>query len=229
MFAERARILLGACMLSLTHNSHTRPSFAALSMRLVAMMDHAAARPANHASGPSGAPGAEWRWLARECGLPAAPTPHLASMLLADDMRGAAAIAHIAWWSRHANPTGTFARATRDLPDGPDAERVAALFARGYGGLLYLADGEIVGNYFFQRHDDAMHAFSGWSHERLRSTGLIANATMDFIACTRATDGMRRARVGADNVSLQQRLLAPLVPVAARLGWRLRDGGWIDF
>lgn len=171
----------------------------------------------------------ELRWLARECGLPSAPAPHIASALTAGPAHRAAVIAHIALWSRQANPEGTFARATRDLADRPDAQHVAALFARRYEGFIYLADGEIVGNYFFQRHDDGLHAFSGWSHERLRAQGRIANATMDFIAHARASEGVRRARIGGDNNALQKRLLAPLAPIAPRLGWRLREEGWVEF
>ena len=169
------------------------------------------------------------RWLAEQCGLPAAPAPHLASAMIRHAGHGPAVIAHLAWWSRHADPHGNFARATRDLADGSDALRVAALIDRGYDGFLYFQDDHIAGHFFFQRHGDEMHAFAGWSHERLRASGLIASAALDFIAYARATGGIVRVRVGTGAHPIAHRLLAPVVPVAARLGWRLREGCWLDF
>ena len=169
------------------------------------------------------------RWLAQECGLPPAPAPHLASAMIADAKRADAAIAHLAWWSRHADAGSNFARATRDLADGADAPRVAALLARGYDGLLYCHDGAIAGHFFFQRHGDEMHAFASWSAETLRASGLIATAALDFIAYASAADGIVRVRVGTGAHPVAHRLLAPVAPVAARLGWRLREGCWLDF
>ena len=146
-----------------------------------------------NSSGTPEAPALAVRWLAEQCGLPAAPAPHLASAMIAHDAR---AVVHVAWWSRHADAESNFVRATRDLADGTDAVRVAALLARGYEGFLYLQDDAIVGHFFFQRHDDEMHAFAGWSDESLRASGLIANAALDFIAYARATAGIVRVRVG---------------------------------
>ena len=181
---------------------------------------------ARDASGTPDAPALAIRWLAEQCGLPPAPAPHLASAMIEHDVR---AVAHTAWWSRHADAESNFARATRDLPDGPDALRVAALIDRGYDGLLYLLDNAIAGHFFFQRHGDEMHAFAGWSDERLRASGLIANAALDFIAYAHAADGIIRVRVGTGGHPIAHRLLAPIVPVADRLGWRLREGCWLDF
>lgn len=189
-------------------------------------------RPQRAAVDPAGtpeAPALAIRWLAEQCGLPPAPVPHLASALIAHHAWGSAAIAHIAWWSRHADVGSNFVRATCDLPDGPDAARVAALLARGYDGFLYLEDGAIAGHFFFQRHGEEMHAFAGWSHERLRASGLIASAALDFIAYAKTIDGVVRVRVGTGAHPIAHRLLAPVVPIAARLGWRLRDGCWLDF
>ena len=95
--------------------------------------------------------------------------------------------------------------------------------------MLYLQDGAIAGHFFFQRHGDEMHAFAGWSDERLRASGLIANAALDFIAYASATEGIRRVRVGTGAHPIAHRLLAPVAPAAAQLGWRLREGCWIDF
>lgn len=186
-------------------------------------------RAADGASGAADASALAVRWLARECGLPPAPEPHLASAALADAARADAAIAHLAWWSRHADAGSNFVRATRNLADGADASRVAALLARGYDGLLYCRDGAIVGHFFFQRHGDEMHAFAGWSAETLRASGLIASAALDFIAYASAADGIVRVRVGTGAHPIAHRLLAPVAPVAARLGWRLREGCWLDF
>jgi hypothetical protein len=186
-------------------------------------------RAADGASGAADASALAVRWLARECGLPPAPEPHLASAALADAARADAAIAHLAWWSRHADAGSNFVRVTRNLADGADASRVAALLARGYDGLLYCRDGAIVGHFFFQRHGDEMHAFAGWSAETLRASGLIASAALDFIAYASAADGIVRVRVGTGAHPIAHRLLAPVAPVAARLGWRLREGCWLDF
>lgn len=186
-------------------------------------------RAADGASGAADASALAVRWLARECGLPPAPEPHLASAALADAARADAAIAHLAWWSRHADAGSNFVRATRNLADGADASRVAALLARGYDGLLYCRDGAIVGHFFFQRHGDEMHAFAGWSAETLRASGLIASAALDFIAYASAADGIVRVRVGTGAHPIAHRLLAPVALVAARLGWRMREGCWLDF
>lgn len=169
------------------------------------------------------------RWLAELCGLPPVDAPpRLVSAMLAQDAHAAAAIAHVAWWSRHAEPDGHFERAARDLPDLPDAPRVAALMARGYDGLLYCRGGAIVGHFFFQRHDAEMHAFAGWADERHRDGKLIATAAMDFLAHAFESHGVVRARIGTGH-ALTGRLLAPLNPACERLGWRVREGGWIDF
>jgi hypothetical protein len=187
-----------------------------------------ASRPerARDASGTPEAATLPIRWLAEQCGMPPAPAPHLASAMIAHDAR---AVPHIAWWSRHADADSNFARATRDLVDGPDALRVAALIERGYDGLLYLQDDAIAGHLFFQRHGGEMHAFAAWSDERLRASGLMASAPLDFIAYARATDGVTRVRIGAGDNLLGKRMLTPVAPVAARLGWRLREGCWLDF
>ena len=176
--------------------------------------------------GTPAAPTLAIRWLAEQCGLPPAPAPHLASAMIVRDAR---AVAHIAWWSRHADANSNFARAVCDIPDGPDSLRVAALLTRGYDGFLYLRDGAIVGHFFFQRHGDEMHAFAGWSDESLRASGLIASAALDFIAYARAAEGVVRVRVGTGAHPIAHRLLAPVATVAARLGWRLREGCWLDF
>ena len=186
-----------------------------------------ASRPERAANSPE-ASALAIRWLAEQCSLPPAPAPHLASAMIAHDPQGVA-IAHIAWWSRHADAGSNFVRATRDLADGPDALRVARLIARGYDGLLYLQDGAIAGHFFFQRHGDEMHAFAGWSDESLRASGLIANAALDFIAYASVAEGVVRVRVGTGAHPIAHRLLAPVASVAARLGWRLREGCWLDF
>jgi hypothetical protein len=114
------------------------------------------------------APAVPIRWLAEQCGLPPAPAPHLASAMIARDLQ---AVAHIAWWSRHADVASDFARATRNIPAGPDAKRVAALINRGYDGLLYRQDGAIAGH--------------------LSSSGTAAS-------CTPLRPGQKKARARAD-------------------------------
>ena len=72
--------------------------------------------------------------------------------MVAQEEHAAKVVAHIAWWSRHPDRGGNFERAAHDLPDVPDPERVAALAALGYDGLIYQQGGTIVGHFFFQRH-----------------------------------------------------------------------------
>jgi hypothetical protein len=230
---EWARILVGALVHCHVWNSAaTRAQVEIFPQRDVALTQMTQfGTPPHAADGASGADASTLtvRWLAQECGLPPAPAPHLASAAIADAKRADAAIAHLAWWSRHADAGSNFARATRDLADGADAQRVAALLARGYDGLLYCDGGAIAGHFFFQRHGDEMHAFAGWSAETLRASGLIASAALDFIAYASAADGIVRVRVGTGAHPIAHRLLAPVAPVAARLGWRLREGCWLDF
>jgi hypothetical protein len=185
-------------------------------------------RAANSSATPE-APALAIRWLAEQCGLPDAPGPHLASQMIVREPQTAGAVAHIARWSRRADAESNFARTTREIPDGSDEQRVAALLARGYDGLLYLEGGVIVSHLFFQRHGEALHAFAAWTEDRLRASGLMMIAAMDFIAHARATRGVVRVRIGAGDNPLGQRMLAPVKPVAARLGWRLREGCWLDF
>ena len=73
------------------------------------------------------------RWLAELCGLPPAPYyPDLASSIMASGEHMAAALRHIAWWSRHPDAGSQFERAIENLPDTSDASRVATLRALGY-------------------------------------------------------------------------------------------------
>jgi hypothetical protein len=181
------------------------------------------------ARGVSNAGALSARWLAEVCGLPPIDTlPRLASAMLGQEEHAAAVIAHIAWWSRHPDPGGNFERAVRDLSDMPDTSRVAALLARGYDGLLYCQDDTIAGHFFFQRHGAEMHAFAAWADERHRGSKLVATAAMDFLAHAFQSHGVVRARVGTGH-AFSDRLLAPLKPACDRLGWRVREGGWIDF
>ena len=188
-------------------------------------------RAAMDSSGAPEVPALAVRWLAEQCGLAGAPAPHLASAMLTHDVR---AVAHIAWWSRHADPESNFERANRDLADGPDAVRVAALIDRGYDGLLYLQDGAIVGHLFFQHHGDEMHAFAAWTderfrHKRFKHNKLLATAVIDFIGYAYAVPGVVRVRLGAADNAVGENLLARVQPAAAQLGWRVREGCWLDF
>jgi hypothetical protein len=170
------------------------------------------------------------RWLAELCNLPSlCNLPHLASAMIAQGEHAATVIAHIGWWSRHPDAGGHFERAVRHLPDMPDAQRVAALSALGYDGLLYYHDGAIIGHFFFQRHDTEMHAFAGWAKEEHRGGQMIATAAMDFLAHAYQSHGVVRARVGTGSHPITDHLLEPLKPVSDTLGWRIRKGGWIDF
>jgi hypothetical protein len=170
------------------------------------------------------------RWLAELSGLPAAPYyPLLASAVVADRERMAAALQHIAWWSRHPDAGSRFERATRDLPDASDASRVATLQAQGYDGLLYFQHDKVIGHVFFQRHGSALHGFSCWADETLRGRIFVRIALMDFVAHASQCPGIVRARVGGGHYPLTTRVLTRLRRIADKLGWRLHDDGWVDF
>jgi hypothetical protein len=173
------------------------------------------------------APSLSVRWLADLCGLPATSVPPcLASTLLAQPDHTAVA-AHVAHWARNPDPGSTFARTIGRLPDVPDAVLAAALGQRGYDGLVYVDGKEIVGHCFFQRRDDELHGFAVWVAGHQRGGRLMAIACFDFIAYASACPGIVRARIGTGHPA--DRLLAPLKPVSAKLGWRVRKGAWVDF
>ena len=170
------------------------------------------------------------RWLAELCGLPPTPYyPDLASAVMANGERSAAALQHIAWWSKHPDAGSQFERAIRDLPDTSDASRVAALRALGYDGLLYFQHGKIIGHVFFQRHDSALHGFSCWADETLRGRIFFRIAVMDFLAHASQCRDIVRARAGGGHYPITTLVLTRLRRVANKLGWRLHDDGWVDF
>ena len=164
------------------------------------------------------------------CGLPSAPYyPDLASAVMVDGERMAAALEHIAWWSRHPDAGSRFERAIRNLPDTSDASRVATLRALGYDGLLYFQHSKIIGHVFFQRHGSALHGFSCWADDTLRGRIFFRIAVMDFLAHASQCPDIVRARAGGGHYPITTLVLARLRRVADRLGWRLRDDGWVDF
>ena len=183
------------------------------------------ARPALTVDG--GTPLLSVRWLADLCGMPAAGVlPCLASTLWSQPDYAAVA-AHVAYWARHPDPESNFARTTGRLPDIPDAALAALLGHRGYDGLVYLDDREVVGHCFFQRHDTELHGFAVWFAEHQRGGKLMAIAFFDLVAYASACAGIARVRVGKGRPA--DRLLPPLKPLTAKLGWRMRQGGWVDF
>jgi hypothetical protein len=161
------------------------------------------------------------------CGLPTTSLPPcLVSTLLTQANHGVVA-AHVAYWARNPDPGSNFARIIGRLPEIPDAALAASLGQRGYDGLVYVDDKEIVGHCFFQRRDTELHGFAVWVAEHQRGGKLMAIACFDFIAYASACPGITRARIGTGHPA--DRLLLPLKPISANLGWRMRQGGWVDF
>jgi hypothetical protein len=168
------------------------------------------------------------RWLADLCGLPPVDClPHAASEQVAQQEHAAEVVAHVGWWARHPVPDSNFARATGSLPDIPDAELFAVLSQKGYDGLLYRNEREIIGHCFFQRHDTELHAFSMWVSEEHRGGSLMAIGCFDFMAYASARPGIVRARFGTGHPG--DRLLRPLKRFSASLGWQVRTGAWVEF
>jgi hypothetical protein len=52
---------------------------------------------------------------------------------------------------------------------------------------------------------------------------------MDFLAHASQCPGIVRARAGGGHYPITTLVLTRLRRVADRVGWRLRDDGWIDF
>jgi hypothetical protein len=178
------------------------------------------------ASGEAGARSV--RWLADLCGVPPLDyLPHVASEEVAQQEHTAEVVAHVGWWARHPVPDSNFARSIGTLSDIPDAELFAALRQRGYDGLLYRDEREIIGHCFFQRHDSELHAFSMWGSDKHRGGSLMVIACFDFMAYASARPGIARARFGAGQ--LGDRLLRPLKQFSAGLGWQVRTGAWVEF
>jgi RimJ/RimL family protein N-acetyltransferase len=168
------------------------------------------------------------RWLADLCGLPSVNyLPHAASEEVAQQEHATEVAAHVGWWARHPVPDSNFARSIGPLPDIPDAELFAALRQKGYDGLLYRNEREIIAHCFFQRHDSELHAFSMWISEEHRGGGLMPIVCFDFMAYASARPGIVRARFGTGHP--WDRLLRRLKQFSADLGWRVREGGWVEF
>jgi hypothetical protein len=185
-----------------------------------------AKRPSAVASGDVGARSV--RWLADLCGVPPLHyLPHAASEEVAQQTHAAEVVAHVGWWARHPVPGSNFARSIGPLPDIPDVELFAALRQKGYDGLLYRDEREIIGHCFFQRHDSELHAFSMWVSEEHRGGGLMVISCFDFMAYASALPGVVRARFGTGQPG--DRFLEPLKPFSADLGWRVPGGAWVEF
>ena len=168
------------------------------------------------------------RWLAELCGLPAGDhLPHLVSELVTQGEQAEAVLLHVGWWARHPEPGSNFERANGGIQDNSDAAIFAVLNQRGYDGLLYLDEREIIGHCFFQRHGAELHAFSLWVNEQHRGGNLMATTCFDFVAYASACPGIVRSRFGTGQWA--DRLLRPLKRSSAGLGWRVRNGGWVEF
>ena len=168
------------------------------------------------------------RWLAGLCGLP--PEDHLpypASDMVARQEQAAKVLLHIGWWARHPVADSNFARSIGRLPDIDDAELFATLSRKGYDGLLYTSENEIIGHCFFQRHGAELHGFSVWVSEQHRGGNLMTVACFDFVSYASACQGIVGARIGTGHPG--DRLLRPLKRCSAGLGWQVRRGGWVDF
>src|SRR5207302_1751189 len=89
------------------------------------------------------------RWLAELCGLPRADVfPSLASALLDSAAPQSPTTAYVDWWIRHPDPGSRFEWAMRPLRKVPEAAVVPTLRDKGYDGLLYQRQGEILGHVF---------------------------------------------------------------------------------
>jgi len=183
-------------------------------------------RSSDGASSDVGAPSV--RWLADLCGLPPVDClPDVASDAVAQQDHAAEVVAHVGWWARHPVADSNFARSIGRLPDISDAELFEVLNRKGYDGLLYRNEGEIIGHCFFQRHDAEMHAFSMWVSEGHRGGSLMVTACFDFMAYASAQPGIVRARFGTGHPG--DRLLRRLKQFSAGLGWQVRRGAWVEF
>lgn len=136
--------------------------------------------------------------------------------MVARQEQAAEVFLHIGWWARHPDADSNFARSIGRLPDIADAELFAALIQKGYDGLLYTNENEIIGHCFFQRHGAELHGFSVWVSEQHRGGNLMTIACFDFMSYASACQGIVEARFGTGHPG--DRLLRPLKRCSAGLG-----------
>jgi len=190
----------------------------------------AAPRPAERSSavatGDAGRPSV--RWLAELCGLsPQDHLPFLASDMVARQEQAAEVFLHIGWWARHPDADSNFARSIGRLPDIADAELFAALIQKGYDGLLYTNENEIIGHCFFQRHGSRAAWVFGVGQRAASRRKFDDDRMLRFhVLCF----GMPRYRRGQIWHRAPGRPAAEAVEaVQRRPGWQVRRGGWVDF
>ena len=171
------------------------------------------------------------RWLAELCAVagPSAPLPRLASELLQDPECVATTKDYIAWWMRHPDKGSTFESRIQTLRDAPDETAMSELVRRGYDGLIFSHEGVIAGHVFFQNHGTDLAAFSASVSQSFRGGRLWATFSLDFVAYAASLPGIWRASVGTGKNLVARLLLKLIRPHASQLGWRVNDGGWIDF
>lgn len=168
------------------------------------------------------------RWLAREL-LPAEaigglPHPVPLRSHLSDEVRR-----YVARFIENPISGGRFARKTRWLRRVPRAIAIRVLFALGYDGLLYLANGSVAGHVFFQRHGATLHAFSGALENDFAGHGRSLVFMLDFVAHAASLRGVRQARVGTGSNVFSRRLIETLSANQQRLGWSVTADGWVTF
>jgi hypothetical protein len=176
---------------------------------------------------------AKVRWLARRVLSPdvaalarTVPTPCLVS---AHPRRVAQRVRkYVVWWVKHAVGGSAFEAKTRWLRWLPERLLVRVLLARGYDGLLYVQGESIAGHVFFQRHGDALHAFSTAVSKELEGDGYSVVMMLDFVAYGAQLAGIRQVRIGRARNNATRRLLARIARHDAALGCQVLADGWVS-
>lgn len=142
---------------------------------------------------------------------------------------------HTAWWIKHPDPEGLFAKWTWAIRWISEGILIWLLCQARYDGLLFLNDNEdrVVGHIYCQAHSirpwqHGLHLFAIWRHEDEKGTDLSLSMLDEFFLLAWRR-GWRRTRLGTNRnekmVALRERYFAARrnLPFQVIPG----DNGWV--
>lgn len=172
-----------------------------------------------------------WHWLAEACELETGtlPVPSVVVQQMKTTGFARELKRYLAWWLTHPDPGSNFDKSTRLFRWLPARLVLGILVSLGYDGLIYWRDGRIIGHLFFQRHGDALCAFSLAVADEVRGQGWSNLLVLDFVAYAAQAPGIRRASVGSGRNRVTTRVLQLLRGHVDRLPLSIAADGWIHF
>jgi hypothetical protein len=170
-------------------------------------------------------------WL-RPRALPARFTrlaPELPLPALASERATPIVHDYLAWWIAHPDPGGQFAARTAVLQSLPPDVQQQQLFSHGYDGLIYEDGAAVIGHVFFQRHGNAMHAFSIALSDDRSGRGVSVVMSLDFLSYSSIQPGVERVRLGSGRTTPPRRFLDRMEEFGPRFGWHVGVDAWLAF